>query len=145
MYKKNIYHRINKLFTLHPWLPVFGLDTTDMTSTTTRSLDLSSLLDARSDSEASRSNGGAGTGDARAIRRQLRGLENMYAEVLQLLGVRRPPSLQNHPWDARYTLTLKIMKHPISKMVIVSGNIRREKCGSKDCTAASLELVTSTE
>ncbi|XP_053608523.1 uncharacterized protein LOC128674166 isoform X2 [Plodia interpunctella] len=74
---------------------LFGLDTTDMTSTTTRSLDLSSLLDARTDSDAS-------TGDARAIRRQLRGLENMYAEVLQLLGVRKPASLAKQPtWESR--------------------------------------------
>ncbi|KAJ0175934.1 hypothetical protein K1T71_008108 [Dendrolimus kikuchii] len=74
---------------------LFGLDTTDMTSTTTRSLDLSSLLDGRTDSDAS-------TGDARAIRRQLRGLENMYAEVLQLLGVRKPASLAKHPtWESR--------------------------------------------
>lgn len=76
-------------------IPVFGLDTTDMTSTTTRSLDLSSLLDGRTDSDAS-------TGDARAIRRQLRGLENMYAEVLQLLGVRKPANLPKPPtWEAR--------------------------------------------
>ncbi|XP_069359959.1 uncharacterized protein [Maniola hyperantus] len=74
---------------------LFGLDTTDMTSTTTRSLDLSSLLDGRTDSDAS-------TGDARAIRRQLRGLENMYAEVLQLLGVRKPANLPKPPtWEAR--------------------------------------------
>ncbi|KAJ2937464.1 hypothetical protein O0L34_g19171 [Tuta absoluta] len=74
---------------------LFGLDTTDMTSTTTRSLDLSSLLDGRTDSDAS-------TGDARAIRRQLRGLENMYAEVLQLLGVRKPTSLAKQPaWESR--------------------------------------------
>lgn len=74
--------------------PVFGLDTTDVTSTTTRSLDLSSLLEGRSDSSAS--------GSARAIRRQLRGLENMYAEVLQLLGVRKPASLAHAPaWDSR--------------------------------------------
>ncbi|XP_059062886.1 uncharacterized protein LOC131855614 isoform X1 [Achroia grisella] len=74
---------------------LFGLDTTDMTSTTTRSLDLSSLLDGRTDSDAS-------TGDARAIRRQLRGLENMYAEVLQLLGVRKPASLAKQPtWESR--------------------------------------------
>ncbi|CAG4953431.1 unnamed protein product [Colias eurytheme] len=70
---------------------LFGLDTTDMTSTTTRSLDLSSLLDARTDSDAS-------SGDARAIRRQLRGLETMYAEVLQLLGVRKPP-LKQPAWE----------------------------------------------
>ncbi|CAH2041186.1 unnamed protein product, partial [Iphiclides podalirius] len=73
---------------------LFGLDTTDVTSTTTRSLDLSSLLGARSDSDAS-------GGDARAIRRQLRGLENMYAEVLQLLGVRRPAPAHTPAWEAR--------------------------------------------
>ncbi|XP_045499617.1 uncharacterized protein LOC123697224 isoform X2 [Colias croceus] len=72
---------------------LFGLDTTDMTSTTTRSLDLSSLLDARTDSDAS-------SGDARAIRRQLRGLETMYAEVLQLLGVRKP-GLKQPAWEPR--------------------------------------------
>ncbi|XP_075977401.1 uncharacterized protein LOC142977402 isoform X2 [Anticarsia gemmatalis] len=73
---------------------LFGLDTTDVTSTTTRSLDLSSLLEGRSDSSAS--------GSARAIRRQLRGLENMYAEVLQLLGVRKPASLAKQPtWESR--------------------------------------------
>ncbi|KAH9628730.1 hypothetical protein HF086_003684 [Spodoptera exigua] len=59
-----------------------------------RSLDLSSLLEGRSDSSSS--------GDARAIRRQLRGLENMYAEVLQLLGVRKPASLAKQPtWESR--------------------------------------------
>ncbi|XP_061376773.1 uncharacterized protein LOC116770628 isoform X2 [Danaus plexippus] len=71
----------------------FGPDTTDVTSTTTRSLDLSSLLDARTDSDAST--------DARAIRRQLRGLENMYGEVLQLLGVRKPAG--KNSWEARLT------------------------------------------
>ncbi|GBP33938.1 hypothetical protein EVAR_23285_1 [Eumeta japonica] len=78
---------------------LFGLDTPELTSTTTRSLDLSSLLDARSDSDVS-------AGDARAIRRQLRGLENMYAEVLQLLGVRKPVTYRttraHRPqWDGR--------------------------------------------
>ncbi|XP_041981352.1 uncharacterized protein LOC121734801 isoform X2 [Aricia agestis] len=73
---------------------LFGLDTTDMTSTTTRSLDLSSLLDARSDARTDSD----ASGDARAIRRQLRGLENMYAEVLQLLGVRKPA--RPTPWEA---------------------------------------------
>ena len=63
-----------------------------MTSTTTRSLDLSSLLEGRSDSDASN--------DARAIRRQLRGLETMYAEVLQLLGVRKPGA-RAPTWDPR--------------------------------------------
>lgn len=55
---------------------VFGLDTTDLTSTTTRSLDLESILDGQSDSE-----GDLSTTDARAIRKQLEGLETMYSEV----------------------------------------------------------------
>lgn len=51
---------------------VFGVDAADMTSTTT-GLDLDSMLD-RSDSDLS-------TNDARTIRKQLEGLENMYSEV----------------------------------------------------------------
>lgn len=57
---------------------VFGLDTADMTSTTTRSLDLESMLDGQSDSE-----GDMSTTDARAIRKQLEGLESMYSEVIK--------------------------------------------------------------
>ncbi|KAK0082077.1 hypothetical protein PV325_011120 [Microctonus aethiopoides] len=56
---------------------VFGVEATDVTSTTT-GLDLDSMLD-RSDSDLS-------TNDARTIRKQLEGLENMYSEVLKLLG-----------------------------------------------------------
>lgn len=51
---------------------VFGVEAADMTSTTT-GLDLDSMLD-RSDSDLS-------TNDARTIRKQLEGLENMYSEV----------------------------------------------------------------
>lgn len=58
------------------YVPVFGLDTTDLTSTTTRSLDLESMLDGQTDSE-----GDISTTDARAIRKQLEGLESMYSEV----------------------------------------------------------------
>ncbi|XP_071056755.1 uncharacterized protein [Onthophagus taurus] len=63
---------------------IFGLDTADMTSTTTRSLDLESMLDGQSDSD-----GDLSTTDARAIRKQLEGLESMYSEVLKLLGVKK--------------------------------------------------------
>ncbi|XP_076240975.1 uncharacterized protein LOC143183336 [Calliopsis andreniformis] len=56
---------------------LFGVETADLTSTTT-GLDLDSMLD-RSDSDLS-------TNDARTIRKQLEGLENMYSEVLKLLG-----------------------------------------------------------
>lgn len=51
---------------------VFGVEAADLTSTTT-GLDLDSMLD-RSDSDLS-------TNDARTIRKQLEGLENMYSEV----------------------------------------------------------------
>lgn len=51
---------------------VFGMEAADLTSTTT-ALDLDSMLD-RSDSDLS-------TTDARTIRKQLEGLENMYSEV----------------------------------------------------------------
>ncbi|XP_046432649.1 uncharacterized protein LOC124185689 isoform X1 [Neodiprion fabricii] len=56
---------------------LFGIEAADLTSTTT-GLDLESMLD-RSDSDLS-------TNDARTIRKQLEGLENMYSEVLKLLG-----------------------------------------------------------
>ncbi|XP_050447322.1 uncharacterized protein LOC126849485 isoform X2 [Cataglyphis hispanica] len=56
---------------------LFGVEAADLTSTTT-GLDLDSMLD-RSDSDLS-------TTDARTIRKQLEGLENMYSEVLKLLG-----------------------------------------------------------
>ncbi|XP_015438780.1 PREDICTED: uncharacterized protein LOC107193789 [Dufourea novaeangliae] len=56
---------------------LFGMEAADLTSTTT-GLDLDSMLD-RSDSDLS-------TNDARTIRKQLEGLENMYSEVLKLLG-----------------------------------------------------------
>ena len=51
---------------------MFGVEAGDLTSTTT-GLDLDSMLD-RSDSDLS-------TNDARTIRKQLEGLENMYSEA----------------------------------------------------------------
>lgn len=52
------------------------MEAADLTSTTT-GLDLDSMLD-RSDSDLS-------TADARTIRKQLEGLENMYSEVSAML------------------------------------------------------------
>lgn len=60
---------------VHTFL-VFGVEAADLTSTTT-GLDLDSMLD-RSDSDLS-------TTDARTIRKQLEGLENMYSEVSTIL------------------------------------------------------------
>lgn len=57
---------------LFAFIQVFGVEAADLTSTTT-GLDLDSMLD-RSDSDLS-------TNDARTIRKQLEGLENMYSEV----------------------------------------------------------------
>ncbi|CAH1098615.1 unnamed protein product [Psylliodes chrysocephalus] len=76
---------------------MFGLDTTDLTSTTTRSMDLESILDGQSDSDEDLS-----TTDARAIRKQLEGLETMYSEVLKLLGVKKHPA-RYQPNDPRFT------------------------------------------
>ncbi|CAG9832235.1 unnamed protein product [Diabrotica balteata] len=76
---------------------IFGLDNTDMTSTTTRSMDLESILDGQSDSDEDLS-----TTDARAIRKQLEGLETMYSEVLKLLGVKKHPA-KYQPNDPRFT------------------------------------------
>lgn len=64
---------------------MFGLDV-DLTSTTTRSIDLESLIgigQSISDSEAD-------TQGLRNIKNQLEGLENMYSEVLKMLKTRNP-------------------------------------------------------
>ncbi|XP_045479836.1 uncharacterized protein LOC123684578 isoform X2 [Harmonia axyridis] len=78
--------------------PVFGLDNTDITSTTTRSLDLESMLDGQSDSEEDN----ISTADARTIRKQLEGLESMYSEVLKLLGVKKNVG-RYQPSDPRFS------------------------------------------
>ncbi|XP_074038088.1 uncharacterized protein isoform X2 [Leptinotarsa decemlineata] len=75
---------------------IFGLDTTDITSTTTRSMDLESILDGQSDSD-----GDLSTTDARTIRKQLEGLETMYSEVLKMLGVKKHPG-RYQPSDPRF-------------------------------------------
>ncbi|KAL0280692.1 UNVERIFIED_CONTAM: hypothetical protein PYX00_001911 [Menopon gallinae] len=69
-------------------LAMFGVET-DLASTTTGPLD--SVLDSRlsdhtSDEDLSTT---IDATDALAIRRQLQGLENMYSEVLKLLGVKK--------------------------------------------------------
>ncbi|XP_031339187.1 uncharacterized protein LOC116167798 isoform X2 [Photinus pyralis] len=75
----------------------FGFDNTDIASTTTRSLDLESMLDNQSDSE-----GDISTTDARAIRKQLESLEGMYSEVLKILGVKKHMG-RYQPSDPRFS------------------------------------------
>ncbi|XP_012218536.1 mediator of RNA polymerase II transcription subunit 12-like isoform X2 [Linepithema humile] len=79
-FSNNTKHRsasTSKKETAKKFSHLFGVEAADLTSTTT-GLDLDSMLD-RSDSDLS-------TADARTIRKQLEGLENMYSEVLKLLG-----------------------------------------------------------
>jgi hypothetical protein len=66
---------------LHLGASVFGLDTTDLTSTTT---GLDSMLDGNTENNSSDDDDLSttiDTTDAHAIRKQLEGLENMYSEV----------------------------------------------------------------
>jgi hypothetical protein len=64
---------------LHLGASVFGLDTTDLTSTTT---GLDSMLDGNTENNSSDDlSTTIDTTDAHAIRKQLEGLENMYSEV----------------------------------------------------------------
>ncbi|XP_069671480.1 uncharacterized protein [Periplaneta americana] len=67
---------------------VFGLDNTDLTSTTT---GLDSMLDGNTENNSSEDDLSTtiDATDAHAIRKQLEGLENMYSEVLKLLGVKK--------------------------------------------------------
>ncbi|XP_050295369.1 uncharacterized protein LOC126735428 isoform X2 [Anthonomus grandis grandis] len=76
---------------------IFRLESTDITSTTTRSLDLESILDGQSDSDTNLS-----AADTKAIRRQLEGLENMYSEVLKFLGVNKRVGNRYQPSDPRF-------------------------------------------
>ena len=71
---------------------VFGLD--DLTSTTTRSLDLDSLLGGQWGAGQSVSDSETDTQGLRHIKSQLEGLESMYGEVLKMLGA-RPGNLRN--------------------------------------------------
>jgi hypothetical protein len=68
------------------FLLVFGLD--DLTSTTTRSLDLDSLLGGPWGAGQSVSDSETDTQGLRHIKSQLEGLETMYSEVLKMLGSR---------------------------------------------------------
>ncbi|XP_037916745.1 repressor of filamentous growth 1-like isoform X2 [Hermetia illucens] len=70
---------------------LFGLDN-DQTSTTTRSLDLESLLGGPWGAGQSVSDSETDTQGLRHIRSQLEGLEHMYSEVLRMLGSRLPNS-----------------------------------------------------
>jgi len=65
---------------LHVGASVFGLDTTDLTSTTT---GLDSMMDGNTENNSSDDDLSTtiDTTDAHAIRKQLEGLENMYSEV----------------------------------------------------------------
>jgi len=72
---------------------VFGLD--DLTSTTTRSLDLDSLLGGPWGAGQSVSDSETDTQGLRHIKSQLEGLETMYSEVLKMLGA-RPGNQQQH-------------------------------------------------
>ncbi|KAL7025386.1 hypothetical protein ACKWTF_013458 [Chironomus riparius] len=65
---------------------LFGLD--DLTSTTTRSLDLDSLLGGPWGAGQSVSDSETDTQGLRHIKSQLEGLETMYTEVLKMLGGR---------------------------------------------------------
>lgn len=77
--------------TLFLTFTVFGLDN-DIASTTTRSLDLESLLGTPWGAGQSVSDSETDTQGLRHIRSQLEGLENMYGEVLRMLGSRMPGS-----------------------------------------------------
>jgi hypothetical protein len=65
---------------VHVGASVFGLDTTDLTSTTT---GLDSMMDGNTENNSSDDDLSTtiDTTDAHAIRKQLEGLENMYSEV----------------------------------------------------------------
>lgn len=78
---------------LHQFLLVFGLD--DLTSTTTRSLDLDSLLGGAWGAGQSVSDSETDTQGLRHIKSQLEGLETMYGEVLRMLGA-RPGRMDGH-------------------------------------------------
>lgn len=73
---------------------MFGLDN-DIASTTTRSLDLESLLGTPWGAGNSVSDSETDTQGLRHIRGQLEGLETMYGQVLRMLGSRLPGVSRN--------------------------------------------------
>lgn len=95
--QKNRYTKKSDHSSIFRGKQMFGLDTTDLTSTTTRSLDLESMLDGQSESDEDLS-----IADARTIRKQLEGLETMYSEVLKLLGVKKGAG-RYQPSDPRFS------------------------------------------
>ncbi|XP_049825449.1 uncharacterized protein LOC109595245 isoform X3 [Aethina tumida] len=105
---------------------IFGLDTTDLTSTTTRSLDLESMLDGQSDSE-----GDISTTDARTIRKQLEGLESMYSEVLKLLGVKKQTG-RYQPSDPRFSKRRYGSMSSLPSSSVSSRPIRDKRRASED-------------
>ncbi|CAH1174204.1 unnamed protein product [Phaedon cochleariae] len=105
---------------------IFGLDTTDITSTTTRSMDLESILDNQSDSD-----GDLSTQDARTIRKQLEGLETMYSEVLKLLGVKKHPG-RYQPSDPRFTKRRYGSMSSLPSSSVSSRPIRDKRRASED-------------
>lgn len=105
---------------------VFGLDTTDLTSTTTRSMDLESMLDGQTDSD-----GDLSTTDARTIRKQLEGLETMYSEVLKLLGVKKHPG-RYQPSDPRFSKRRYGSMSSLPSSSVSSRPIRDKRRASED-------------
>lgn len=80
---------------------MFGLD--DLTSTTTRSLDLDSLLGGPWGTGQSVSDSETDTQGLRHIKSQLEGLETMYSEVLRMLGSRSSGGNRTNEALLRYT------------------------------------------
>lgn len=72
-----------------------------MTSTTTRSLDLESILGGPWGTGQSVSDSETDTQGIRHIRSQLEGLEHMYGEVLKMLGSRGGPPNRLHESQIR--------------------------------------------
>ncbi|KAG5893904.1 hypothetical protein JTB14_014513 [Gonioctena quinquepunctata] len=105
---------------------IFGLDTTDITSTTTRSMDLESILDGQTDSD-----GDLSTADARTIRKQLEGLETMYSEVLKLLGVKKHPG-RYQPSDPRFNKRRYGSMSSLPSSSVSSRPIRDKRRASED-------------
>jgi hypothetical protein len=87
-----IYSQYHFLSFVSVYFVVFGLD--DLTSTTTRSLDLDSLLGGPWGGGQSVSDSETDTQGLRHIKSQLEGLETMYGEVLKMLGA-RPNQVRN--------------------------------------------------
>jgi hypothetical protein len=93
---------------------VFGLDTTDLTSTTT---GLDSMMDGNTENNSSDDDISTTIDitDAHAIRKQLEGLENMYSEVSQddqncAYRVRKELLHSVSLYDQRYNGIIRLMK-----------------------------------